>query len=293
MNVIDIFQKNPSKVLEDIYFAWILSCLIVSVGLPVFFFQLLQISFLVSLLYMINVWDDLPVDPLNNMERINDGYRIREECTGIIEIRVIHITDNILDAISLCFRYWSEVLFRRFLIAIGKDINDLSGSKVHDYHCISILVIESHIDFIYRDDIRQWETRQTDILHEYSMHVCVRDIILTSHFRSRHINILHFIDNHERCQARRLLVRLEKVKMICFHMPARRASPLSFPYLESQMSDSLYNRVIDCPDIDPSGVHACTAFWAIHRYKFLLQNYNAFIVLYGLTNNLKIGIRNT
>ena len=82
-------QKDPFRILEDIYFLRILLCLKVMVVRIVAVLKALPVPILVAHLYIIDIYSDQVLQPLHHMEAVHDGDTVMEIAPCIVDYNVI------------------------------------------------------------------------------------------------------------------------------------------------------------------------------------------------------------
>ena len=111
-------------------------------------FQSFPIPLLISFLNLVYIDPDQVKDPFDNMKRISNRLGFGEKTLCVIDVWIIHITDDEKHLIPFFLWNTAEIVAGHFFSAAGKNINDIAGHPVHDDKRIFEFGRDVEIDFI-------------------------------------------------------------------------------------------------------------------------------------------------
>ena len=131
------------------------------------------------------------------METVHDCDTVGKESLHVIDVWLIHVTDQVFD--SLTFFQWNiqEITLCSLLVTVWQHIDQLTALEVHDNQTVEIAAIIHHVNLIYADRFGELQARHIHILHKRRDYICIRNVESFSDLSGCNVQVLHSVNNHD------------------------------------------------------------------------------------------------
>jgi len=173
-DIITVFQEKPVILLKnEIIFR--MSEWELSVELLFAFLMTQSVPGVEPTLYVADILEEMAVDQLDHMEGIDHGDSVGKVFVCIVQIRTVHVTDEIPDPCTFPTGDLSKVGKGVFFSSADDQIHGFSGDEILQYQSVFASFGYVQVDFINTQDLRKLPSGHIDITGEGSDRMGIRN----------------------------------------------------------------------------------------------------------------------